>query len=124
MATHTKVLQAQAMEELRAVAQKGYQVRAALVKSPQDTLCPDRLLEAFLREARSGKPGEDVGAAIAVLLHYAAQRGHDLEALPAYWHFLEGFREVRGRVGTNPDRCRRECPFASACAYQAILRRR
>ncbi|BDG30055.1 RecQ family ATP-dependent DNA helicase [Thermus thermophilus] len=124
VATHTKVLQAQAMEELRAVAQRGYRVRAALVKSPQDTLCPDRLLEAFLREARSGKPGEDVGAAIAVLLHYAAQRGHDLEALPAYWHFLEGFREVRGRVGTNPDRCRRECPFASACAYQAILRRR
>lgn len=124
VATHTKVLQMQAMEELRTVAQRGYRVRAALVKSPRDTLCPDRLLEAFLRERRRGKPREDAGAALAVLLHYAALGEHDLEALPAYWHFLEGFREVRERVSTNPDRCRTECPFAATCAYQAILRRR
>lgn len=124
VATHTKVLQMQAMEELRNVAQRGYRVRAALVKSPRDTLCPDRLLEAFLRERGREKPGGDLEAAIALLLHYAALGGHDLEALPAYWHFLEGFREVRAWVGTNPDRCRSECPFVRSCAYQAILARR
>ncbi|WP_460414566.1 RecQ family ATP-dependent DNA helicase [Thermus oshimai] len=117
--THTKVLQAQALEELKYVGKKGYEVKAALVKSPKDTLCPEALFELFL-DARQ-EEDEEVRVATGMLLHYAALGHHDLEALPAYWHFSRGFREVRNRVGTNPRRCRVDCPFFHNCAYQRIL---
>ncbi|GAA6756790.1 hypothetical protein Thermus77420_22660 [Thermus thalpophilus] len=122
VATHTKVLQAQALEELRRVAQEGYAVRAVLVKSAEDTLCPDRLLEAFLELRR--RDAGDEAPAVALLLHYAALGKHDLEALPAYWYFQPGFRAVRGRVGTNRHRCRQACPFFQSCAFQQLERRR
>lgn len=118
VATHTKVLQAQALDELKDVGERGYEVKAALVKSPRDTLCPEALLELFL-DAREEE--EELRAAVGVLLHYAALGGHDLEALPGYWHFSRGFREARDRVGTNPRRCRVDCPFFHTCAFQRQL---
>ncbi|KGQ21321.2 ATP-binding protein [Thermus filiformis] len=122
VATHTKVLQAQALEELRAVGERGFGVKAALVKSPRDTLCPEALFELFL-DARD-EEDEELRAAVGVLLHYAALGGYDLEALPGYWHFSRGFREARDRVGTNPHRCRPECPFFQTCAFQKQLAHR
>jgi len=122
VATHTKVLQAQALQELKEVGEKGYGVKAALVKSPRDTLCPEALLELFL-EARK-EEDEELRAAVGLLLHYAALGRHDLEALPGYWHFSKGFREARDRVGTNPLRCRADCPFFHNCAFQKNLNRR
>jgi hypothetical protein len=61
---------------------------------------------------------------VGVLIHYAALGESDLEALPAYWHFSRGFREVREHVGTNPRRCRPVCPFFQTCAYQKLLAHR
>ncbi|RIH87507.1 ATP-dependent DNA helicase RecQ [Meiothermus luteus] len=122
VATHTKVLQAQALQELKGVGEKGYEVKAALVKSPRDTLCPEALLELFL-EARK-EEDEELRATVGLLLHYAALGGHDLEALPGYWHYSRGFREARERVGTNPLRCRADCPFFHSCAFQKQLGRR
>ncbi|PZA08066.1 MULTISPECIES: RecQ family ATP-dependent DNA helicase [unclassified Meiothermus] len=122
VATHTKVLQAQALEELKGMGEKGYEVKAALVKSPRDTLCPEALFELFL-DARK-EEDEELRAAVGLLLHYAALGGHDLEALPGYWHFSRGFREARDRVGTNPRRCRVDCPFFHTCAFQKQLARR
>lgn len=122
VATYTKVLQAQAMDELRTIAEKGYAVRAALVKTPKDTLCPDLLLELFLdlRREKKEPQEEEVRVAVGLLSHFASLGHYDLEALPAYWHFLHGFREARERVGTNPHRCREDCPFLDTCAYQKI----
>ena len=122
IATHTKVLQAQLLEELKGLAQAGYAVSAALVKSPKDTLCPEALLELFL-DARKSED-EELRAAVGVLIHYAALGESDLEALPAYWHFSRGFREAREHVGTNPRRCRPSCPFFSHCAYQKLVAHR
>jgi len=122
VATHTKVLQAQALKELKELGEKGYQVKAALVKSPRDTLCPEALFELFL-DAR-GEEDEEFRTAVGLLLHYAALGGHDLEALPGYWHFSKGFREARGRVGTNPRRCREDCAFFHTCAFQHQLGQR
>jgi ATP-dependent DNA helicase RecQ len=122
VATHTKVLQAQALEELKRVGEKGYRLKAALVKSPRDTLCPEALFEFFL-EVRD-EEDEELRAAAGVFLRYAALGGHDLEALPGYWHFSRGFREARDRVGTNPHRCREDCPFYHHCAFQRQLAHR
>nr|WP_279231296.1 RecQ family ATP-dependent DNA helicase [Thermus altitudinis] len=119
VATYTKVLQAQALGELRSIAQRGYKVKAALVKSPKDTLCPDLLLDLFLDLRSKGDSG-DLGVAVGLLVHYAALGHYDLEALPAYWHFSPGFREARNLVGTNPHRCREECAFLHTCAYQKL----
>ncbi|ALJ92338.1 RecQ family ATP-dependent DNA helicase [Thermus aquaticus] len=122
IATHTKVLQAQLLEELKGLARAGYAVSAALVKSSRDTLCPEALLELFL-DARKSED-EELRAAVGVLIHYAALGESDLEALPAYWHFSRGFREAREHVGTNPRRCRPVCPFFQTCAYQKLLAHR
>ncbi|WP_019551600.1 RecQ family ATP-dependent DNA helicase [Thermus scotoductus] len=122
VATYTKVLQAQALDELKNVGEKGYAVRAALVKSPRDTLCPEALFELFL-DARE-EEDEELRAAVGLLLHYAALGGYDLDALPGYWHFSRGFREARDRVGTNPRRCRENCPFFHTCAFQRQLAHR
>ncbi|AWR88066.1 RecQ family ATP-dependent DNA helicase [Meiothermus taiwanensis] len=122
VATHTKVLQLQALKELEEVGKRGYAVRAALVKSPKDTLCPEALFDLFL-DARE-EDEEDFRAAVGLLLHYAALGGHDLEALPRYWHSSKGFREAKDRVGTNPRRCRADCPFFHTCAFQRQLAHR
>ena len=129
VATHTKVLQQQALNELADVAKAGYAVKAALVKSPRDTLCPEALLHLFQdakrRKDRDGYiENEDLRAAVGVLLHYAARGGYDLEALPRYWHASPGFREARALVGTNPNRCRPTCPYFFSCAYQGLEKRR
>ncbi|RIH86851.1 DEAD/DEAH box helicase [Calidithermus roseus] len=124
VATHTKVLQAQALDELKDVGKRGYEVKAALVKSPRDTLCPEALFELFLDVRKEKDEEEEFRAAVGLLLHYAALGGHDLEALPGYWHFSRGFREVRDRVGTNPRRCRVDCPFFHTCAFQRQLNHR
>ena len=122
VATHTKVLQAQALEELREVGEKGYWVKAALVKSPRDTLCPEALLELFFDAQK--EEDQELRAAAGLLLHYAALGEHDLEALPGYWTHSRGFREARDRVGTNPRRCRGGCPFLHTCAFQRQLAHR
>ncbi len=130
VATYTKVLQAQALNELKEVGEKGYSVKAALVKSPRDTLCPEALFELFLdvrvknEEKSESKASEELRAAVAMLLHYAALGKYDLEAVPSYWHFSPGFREAREYVGTNPRRCRESCDFFSTCAYQRQLSHR
>ncbi|WP_038056669.1 RecQ family ATP-dependent DNA helicase [Thermus amyloliquefaciens] len=122
VATHTKVLQAQVLDELANLGKMGYEVKAALVKSPRDTLCPEALFELFL-DLRT-EEDEELRTAVGLLLHYAALGEHDLEALPGYWHFSRGFREVRNRVGTNPQRCRADCPFFHSCAFQRQLNHR
>ncbi|MFN4073739.1 MAG: RecQ family ATP-dependent DNA helicase [Thermus sp.] len=124
VSTHTKVLQAQVLDELKDVGKKGYGVKAALVKSPRDTLCPEVLFELFLDTKDGKEEDEDLRAAVGLLIHYAALGGHDLEALPGYWHLSRGFREARDRVGTNPHRCRAKCPFLHTCAYQQQLEQR
>jgi ATP-dependent DNA helicase RecQ len=125
VATHTKVLQAQALKELEDVGRRGYGVRAALVKSSHDTLCPEALFDLFF-DAKKAKEEEegDFRAAVGLLLHYAALGEHELEALPGYWYFSRGFREARDRVGTNPRRCREDCPFFHTCAFQRQLAHR
>lgn len=129
VATHTKVLQRQALEELSQVAAQGYGVTATLVKSPRDTLCLEALQDLFLdlAEEVARDPGgvdEGLRAAVGLLVHYARLGGHDLEALPGYWHHQRGFREARALVGTNPHRCREGCPFFHFCAYQQLLEHR
>lgn len=122
VATHTKVLQAQALDELRKVGKEGYAVKAALVKSPRDTLCPEALFELFLDTRK--EEDDELKAAVGMLLHFAALGGYDLESLPGYWHFSKGFREARDRVGTNPRRCRVDCAFFHTCAFQRQLNER
>ncbi len=116
IATHTKLLQEQVMAELRSIAAKDYAVSAVNLKTARDYLCLDALKEAF--EERGSLDG-DARAMVGVLLHYASQGGHDLEALPAFWRSRPGFREIRYRVEANPRRCGRGLEHRH-CAYTLV----
>ena len=120
VATHTKLLQSQALEELKRLADQGYAVSAVNLKTPRDYLCLDALKEVFEdREAIDS----DGRAMVGVLLHYATKGGHDLEALPGFWRTRPGFREVRLRVETNPKRCG-QGPEHRHCAYTLVSDRK
>lgn len=121
IATHTKVLQQQALEELQRSADKGYQTKAVVVKSPREYICLEALFEQL--EAKT-QGSEEERYALGVLGYYAQQGGFDLGALPPYWDYSAAFREVRFNIQTNPNRCRPECPFYHQCAYQTDLRQR
>jgi len=113
VATHTKVLQTQAIEELQKIADEGYAVSAVNLKSPRDYLCLDALKEAFNEREHLSEDGRAVTGA---LIYYASIGGYDLESLPAYWRSRPGFREVLYRVETNAKRCgqgleHRHCAF-------------
>ena len=120
VATHTKLLQAQALEELKRLATFGYAVSAVSLKTARDYLCLDALKEAF--EDRDVLDG-DARAMVGVLLHYANRGGHDLEALPGFWRSRPGFREVRLRVETNAKRCGQGVEHRH-CAYTLVLGRK
>jgi ATP-dependent DNA helicase RecQ len=120
IATHTKVLQQQALDELQRSADLGYQARAVAVKSPRDYICLEALFEAI--EAKPENLEERY--ALGVLGHYAQRGDFDLGAIPPFWDQSAAYREVRFSVQTNPNRCRPECPFSQYCAYQTDLRQR
>jgi len=120
VATHTKLLQEQALNELERVARMGYRVSAVNLKTPRDYLCLDALREAFEEREHLG---DDARAMVAVLLHFAHGGGYDLESLPAYWRGRPGFREVRYRVETNPRRCG-QGPEHRYCAHTLIQERK
>ena len=120
VATHTKLLQEQALNELERISKMGYQVSAVNLKTPRDYLCLDALREAFEERAHLG---DDARAMVAVLLHFAHGGGYDLESLPAYWRGRPGFREVRYRVETNPRRCG-QGPEHRYCAHTLVQERK
>lgn len=120
IATHTKLLQEQALNELARIAGMGYQVRAVNLKTPRDYLCLDALKEAFEEREHLS---DDARAMVGVLLHFAHEGGYDLESLPAYWRGRPGFREVRYRVETNPRRCG-QGPEHRHCAYTLVQERK
>ncbi len=120
VATHTKLLQEQAIEDLERVATKGYQVSVVNLKSPRDYLCLDALKEAFEEREHLS---DDARACIASLLHFASKGGYDFESLPAYWRSRSGFREILYRVQTNPRRCG-QGPEHRHCAYTIVLERK
>ncbi len=125
VATHTKVLQEQAMNELREIAAKGYSVKASNVKSARDSICTEALEESILEY----KPEEDDdfrqgGAARAVLVALIRNSEFDLESLPFYWQASSAYRELKFNVQTVSSRCREKCPFYKFCAYQTDVRQR
>ena len=120
VATHTKVLQAQAYEELGRVADAGYAARAVSVRSARDYICLDALHDAF----ENVDAGVDERRALGMLGQYVQQSRFDLGAVPAYWDFQPAYRELRFNVQTQSSRCRPECPFFNVCAYQTDLRQR
>ena len=125
VATHTKVLQEQAMNELRDIAAKGYSVKASNVKSARDSICTEALEESILEY----KPEEDddyaqAGAARAVLVALIRRHEFDLESLPFYWQASSAYRELKFNVQTVSSRCREKCPFYKLCAYQTDQKQR
>lgn len=120
IATHTKVLQAQAYEELRRVAQAGFAARAVSVRSARDYVCLDALYDAF----KNPDSGVEERRAMGMLGQYIQQGRFDLGAVPAYWDFQAAYRELRFNVQTQSSRCRTECPFFQVCAFQTDLRQR
>lgn len=121
VATHTKVLQQQALQELQRSADKGFSTWAIAVKSARDYLCLEALADLIEDKEDSTL---DERAAQGMLAHYARQGLFDLEAIPPYWEYQPAYREVRFHVRTNPGRCREACPFFQHCAYQTDLRQR
>ena len=121
IATHTKVLQAQAYDELTRIADLGFQAKAVTVKSPRDYICLDALHDA-LADAHNATPDERV--AQGVLTYYVQQGQFDLGAIPRHWDFSPAYRELRFNVQTNPRRCRSDCPFFNSCAFQTDKRQR
>lgn len=121
VATHTKVLQQQAMEELRRLAAKGYATKAVIVKSASDYLCLDALQE-LIEDSKEADREERY--ALGMLAHYAHLGQYDLEAIPSNWSYLRAYREIRFHVETRSSRCRNQCPFYSYCAYQTDLSQR
>ena len=120
VATHTKLLQMQAIDELKSLSEKDYSAGAVYLKSARDYLCLDALREAFEdREHLS----DDARAMIGALVHYASGGGYDLEALPVYWRSRPGFREVFYRVQTNARRCG-QGPEHRHCAYTLVSNRK
>jgi ATP-dependent DNA helicase RecQ len=125
IATHTKVLQQQAMGELTDIAAKGFAVKASNVKSARDSICTEALEESILEYL----PDEDDafrngGASRAVLVSLIRKHEFDLESLPFRWQASSAFREVRFNVQTVSSRCRDKCPFFKHCAYQTDQRQR
>jgi len=120
VATHTKLLQMQAIDELQSLFEKGYSAGAVYLKSARDYLCLDALKETFGDREHLN---DDARAAVGVLVHYASNGGYDLEALPAYWRSRAGFREVFYRVQTNPKRCG-QGPEHRHCAYTLASNRK
>ncbi|AEB10934.1 RecQ family ATP-dependent DNA helicase [Marinithermus hydrothermalis] len=119
IATHTKVLQDQAIRELERIRDAGYRVSAVNIKSARDYLCLEALKELveehpFVDEAER--------AATGLLLHYAFRGGYDLEALPFYWHGSSGYRAALFKARTHPERCVRG--RHQNCAYYIELERR
>ena len=116
VATHTKLLQMQAIDELQGLLTRGYSAGAVYLKSARDYLCLDALKEAYEEREHLN---DDARAAVGALVHYASKGGYDLEALPAYWRSRAGFREVFYRVQTNAKRCgqgleHRHCAYTLA----------
>ena len=121
VATHTKVLQEQALQELKRINRRGYTVGAVTVKSPGEYICLEALHDQ-LSEASAEDPESQ--EALGLLVHYVARGEFDLGAIPKSWDHQAGYRNLRMAVATNPARCRKECPFFNNCAYQTDLRQR
>jgi len=121
VATHTKVLQAQAIRELERIKNAGYRVSAVNIKSARDYLCLEALTELFTERQ---SVDEDERAATGLLLHYAYRGGYDLEALPVYWYGRPGYRAALFKVRTNPKRCGDQSREHRNCAYRIDLEKR
>lgn len=121
IATHTKVLQAQAFDELRRIADLGFQAKAVTVKSPRDYVCLEALHDALADE---GDSTLDERLAQGLFAHYVHQGLFDLGAIPRHWDFSLAYRELRFNVQTNSQRCRNDCPFFDFCAFQTDRRQR
>ncbi len=104
IATHTKVLQDQAIRELERLKDVGYRVAAVNIKSARNYLCLEALKEVF-EEVEFAD--EDERALTGLLLHYAARGEYDLEALPFYWKARPGYRAAMLKVRTHLGRCGR-----------------
>jgi ATP-dependent DNA helicase RecQ len=125
VATHTKVLQQQAMGELEEISKKGFSVKASSVKSARDSICTEALEESILEYLPSeDNVFRDGGAARAVLVDLIRRHEFDLESLPFRWQASSAFREVRFNVQTFASRCREQCPFFQYCAFQTDQRQR
>ncbi|PYE52043.1 RecQ family ATP-dependent DNA helicase [Deinococcus yavapaiensis] len=121
IATHTKVLQGQALEELERGAH-AYQTSAVSVKSARNYVCLEALHDALV--AHDVKDGADAAAALATLTAYATAGHFELEALPAHWQYSAAFRALSFSLESYGGRCRSECAFHAVCAYQTDARQR
>ena len=122
IATHTKVLQQQAYEEVsRNAKDLGFATKAIMVKSARDYVCLEALSDLV---AQQEKLGEDERLAVALFTHLVMEKQFDLNSLPNNWEYEAAFRETRFHVQTNAKRCRESCPFFNHCAYQTDIQHR
>ncbi len=116
VATHTKVLQEQALNELGQYA-RHYRTNAVSVKSARNYICLEALHDA-LRDFSPKEGSEEEAAALAALAAYTHEGAFELEALPGHWQFNKAFRELSFSLESYPERCRAACLFYHCCAYQ------
>ena len=121
IATHTKVLQRQAYEEISRNQELGFATKAVMVKSPRDYICPAALAD-LLKQKDKLNEGERL--AVALLSQLITQSAFDLNTLPSNWEYVPAFRETRFHIQTNPRRCDDKCPYFKSCAYQIDLKHR
>lgn len=121
IATHTKVLQRQVLDELGGFA-RHFATRAVSVRSARKFACPDALLEVL-----EGPPAGTLGDgrwSLAMLANFIHRGGYDLDSIPPAWQADEAYRELETAVETHADRCHLKCPFHGSCAYQSVKRER
>lgn len=123
VATHTKVLQGQALEELEQFSNL-YTTRATSVKSARNYVCIEALHDALLSPETKSKEHLATATAKAGLASFVAAGRFDLEELPHHWSFSASFRELAFNVESFSQRCREKCAFFKHCAFQTSVRHR
>lgn len=121
IATHTKVLQRQVLDELADYSHH-FATNALSVRSARKFVCPDALLEA-LQTTPTDSPIE-IRLGLAMLVQLVRRREYDLESVPPAWSAQEAYRELEHAVETHSYRCHPQCAFFGSCAYQAMKRER
>lgn len=123
VATHTKVLQGQALDELRQVSAR-YATRATSVKSARNYVCLEALHEALDSFEPSERERLASATAHAGLTAFVMQGRFDLEELPQHWPYSASFRELAFGVESFRQRCRTNCAFFKHCAFQTANKHR
>lgn len=123
IATHTKVLQGQALEELAQFSDR-YTTRATSVKSARNYVCLEALHDALLAPEPAVKEHLASATAHAGLTGFVSAGRFDLEELPHHWSFSAPFRELAFNVESFSRRCRPKCAFFQHCAFQTSVRHR